>query len=240
MAKRKRKRFQYIRQRFPKKMQKKLVMLFVAIVLAFVGLIGKITHINATNGEKYTKIVLDQQKYNSRLIPFKRGDIVDRNGTTIATSERVYNVVLDANVMLASDKETIKSATIEQVKDALELVFEIEPSVVDGIIVENPEGRYNVLKKKVPYAKAREFQALKKEVYVDENGKEHEKYPYISCIWLEEDYIRSYPYNTLASDVIGFTVAGNLGNAGIEASYNSILNGQIAAPRGYRARSSRP
>ena len=128
MAKRKRRRFQYIRQRFPKKMQKKLVMLFVAIVLAFVGLIGKITHINATNGEKYTKIVLDQQKYNSRLIPFKRGDIVDRNGTTIATSERVYNVVLDANVMLASDKETIKSATIEQVKDALELVFEIDMS----------------------------------------------------------------------------------------------------------------
>ena len=233
MAKRKRKRFQYIRQRFPKKMQKKLVMLFVAIVLAFVGLIGKITHINATNGEKYTKIVLDQQKYNSRLIPFKRGDIVDRNGTTIATSERVYNVVLDANVMLASDKETIKSATIEQVKDVLELVFEIEPSVVDEVIVENPEGRYNVLKKKVPYAKAREFQALKKEVYVDENGKEHEKYPYISCIWLEEDYIRSYPYNTLASDVIGFTVAGNLGNAGIEASYNSILNGTDGREYGY-------
>ena len=78
MAQRKRKRFQYIRQRFPKKMQKKLVMLFMAIVLAFVGLVGKITHINATNGEKYTKIVLDQQQYNSRLIPFRRGDIVDR------------------------------------------------------------------------------------------------------------------------------------------------------------------
>ena len=40
MSKRKRRRFQYIRQRFPKKMQKKLVMLFIAIVLAFVGLIG--------------------------------------------------------------------------------------------------------------------------------------------------------------------------------------------------------
>ena len=107
MSKRKRRRFQYIRQRFPKKMQKKLVMLFVAIVLAFVGLIGKITHINATNGEKYTKIVLDQQQYNSRLIPFKRGDIVARNGTPIATSESVYNVVLDANVKLSSDKEKI-------------------------------------------------------------------------------------------------------------------------------------
>ena len=85
MSTRKRKRFKCIRKRFPKKMQKKLVMLFMAIVLAFVGLIGKITHINATNGEKYTKIVLDQQQYNSRVIPFKRGNIVDRNNTTIAT-----------------------------------------------------------------------------------------------------------------------------------------------------------
>ena len=233
MAKRKRRRFQYIRQRFPKKMQKKLVMLFVAIVLAFVGLIGKITHINATNGEKYTKIVLDQQQYNSRLIPFKRGDIVDRNGTTIATSERVYNVVLDANVMLSSDKEKIKSATIEQVKETLKIAFEIEEALVDEVIEENPEGRYNVLKKKVSYARAQEFQALKKEVYVDEEGKKHKKYPYISCIWLEEDYIRTYPYSTLASDVIGFTVAGNLGNAGIEASYNSILNGTDGREYGY-------
>ena len=48
-------------------MQKKLVMLFIAIVLAFVGLIGKITHINATNGERYTKIVLDQQQLNQQI-----------------------------------------------------------------------------------------------------------------------------------------------------------------------------
>ncbi|MBQ8559939.1 MAG: penicillin-binding protein 2, partial [Tyzzerella sp.] len=233
MSRRKRRRFQYIRQKFPKRMQKKLVMLFVAIVLAFVGLIGKVTHINATNGEKYTKIVLDQQQYNSRTIPFKRGDIVDRNGTTIATSERVYNVILDAKVMLSSDKEETKTTTISQVKEVLEIAFEIESSVVDEIIEDNPEGRYNILKKKVSYANAREFEALIKETYVDEDGKEHKKYPYVSSIWLEEDYIRSYPYSTLASDVIGFTVAGNVGNAGIEASYNDILNGTDGREYGY-------
>ena len=73
-------------------MQRKLVMLFMAIVLAFVVLIGRITYINATRGSQYTRIVLDQQNYDSRVIPYKRGDIVDRNGTRIATSERVYNV----------------------------------------------------------------------------------------------------------------------------------------------------
>ena len=69
-------------------MQRKLVMLFMAIVLAFVVLIGRITYINATRGSQYTRIVLDQQNYDSRVIPYKRGDIVDRNGTRIATSEK--------------------------------------------------------------------------------------------------------------------------------------------------------
>ena len=218
MSRKRRRRFKYIRQRFPKKMQKKLVMLFVAIVLAFVGLIGKITHINATNGDKYTKIVLDQQQYNSRLIPFKRGDIIDRNGTTIATSERVYNVILDANVMLSNKDEKKNQEMIIKVKEALQTSFQIESSVVDDVVENNPDGYYNVLKKKVSYKDAKGFK---------------KKYSNISCIWLEEDYIRTYPYSTLASDIIGFTVAGNLGNAGIEASYNSILNGIDGREYGY-------
>ena len=52
-------------------------------------------------------------------------------------------------------------------------------------------------------------------------------------IWLEEDYIRTYTYSTLASDVIGFTVDGNVGSNGIEASYNSILNGTDGREYGY-------
>ena len=88
-------------------MQKKLVSLFLAIILAFVILVLRITYINASSGASYTKVVLDQQQYNSRTIPFKRGDIVDRNGTKIATSERVYNVILDVEVML-SDKDNVE------------------------------------------------------------------------------------------------------------------------------------
>lgn len=234
MAKRKRGRFQSIKQKFPKRMQKKLVMLFIAIVLAFAGLIGKITHINATNGEKYTKIVLDQLQYNSRTIPFRRGDIVDRNGTVIATSERVYNVVFDSYVMLYQKEGEERYEAIHEVQETLEENFGIEPSVIDEIVSENPDSRYNVLIKKVSYADAQEYKEYIAETYKDENGKSHYKYPNSrACIWLEEDYIRSYPYSTLASDVIGFTVAGNVGNAGIEAAYNDILNGTDGREYGY-------
>ena len=199
-------------------MQKKLVMSFAAIVLVFIFLIGKITYINAASGDKYTKVVLDQQQYDSRLIPFKRGDIVDRNGTKIATSERIYNVILDAKVML-SDKK-YKEPTIEVLKSC----FDIKDEEIREVLEKNPSGRYNIMKKGVDYATAQEFEKI------DGDSK---NYPNVKGIWLEEDYIRKYPYNTLASDVIGFTVDGNVGSNGIEASYNSILNGTDGREYGY-------
>lgn len=213
----------YTRQKFPKKMQKKLVMLFMAIILAFVCLVGKIMYIGASNGEKYKKIVLDQQQYDSRIIPFKRGDIVDRNGTKIATSERVYNVILDAKVMLANPDKKKKNKTIEQTKYALLECFGITNEAVEKVMEDNPEGRYNIMLKRASYAQAQAFEKLKKT----------KGYEYIAGVWLEDDYFRKYPYNTLASDVIGFTVSGNVGNVGLEASYNSILNGTDGRVYGY-------
>ena len=183
----------FFKKRFSKLMQKKLVMLFVAIVLAFVFLVGRITYINAASGDKYTKVVLDQQQYDSRTIPFKRGDIVDRNGTKMATSERVYNVILDVKVMM-SDKDYIEP-TIEVLKDC----FGIEEDKVRELMDKSPSSRYNILQKGVDYAKAKEFEKI---------DKDDKKYPDVKGIWLEEDYIRTYPYSTLASDVIGFTVDG--------------------------------
>lgn len=220
MAKRRRNPF---RRKFSKTMQRKLVMLFAAIVLAFVFLVGRITYINAASGDKYTKLVLDQQQYGSRTIPFKRGDIVDRNGTKIAASERIYNVILDMKVMLS------KEEYIEPTIQVLEECFGIAEEDVRTLMDKNPTGRYNILKKGVDYATAQKFNKIE---------SDSEKYPNVKGIWLEEDYVRKYPYNTLASDVIGFTVDGNVGSNGIEASYNSILNGTDGREYGYQDEST--
>ena len=208
----------YFKKKISKYMQKKLVLLFMAIVLAFVFLVGNITYINASNGEKYTKVVLDQQQYNNRTIPFKRGDIVDRNGTKIATSERVYNVILDVKVMLSDDEYV--EPTIKALKDC----FEIEEEDIRKLIEDSPNSRYSILKKGVDYETAQKFEEI---------DNDEKKYPNVKGIWLEEDYVRKYPYNTLASDVIGFTVDGNVGSNGIEAAYNSILNGTDGREYGY-------
>lgn len=84
---------------FSIKMQKKLVVLFVFVLLAFALLSSRLVYIARENGTQYQKQILSQQKYDSTTIPYRRGDIVDAKGTVIATSEKVYNLVIDAKVM---------------------------------------------------------------------------------------------------------------------------------------------
>lgn len=199
-------------------MKKKLVMLFGAIILAFVFLIGWITVINATKGEKYTKVVLDQQQYNNHTIPFKRGDIIDRNGTKLATSERVYNVIIDAEIL------TSKKKYMNPTLNALKKCFNLKKNTVRKQVKKNPNSRYLIVKTGVSYEDAQKFTKI---------SEDTEKYPNVQGVWLEEDYERKYPYNTLASDVIGFTTNGDVGSNGIEASYNSILNGTDGREYGY-------
>lgn len=199
-------------------MKKKLVMLFGAIILAFVFLIGWITVINATKGEKYTKVVLDQQQYNNHTIPFKRGDIIDRNGTKLATSERVYNVIIDAEIL------TSKKKYMNPTLNALKKCFNLKKNTVRKQVKKNPNSRYLIVKTGVSYEDTQKFTKI---------SEDTEKYPNVQGVWLEEDYERKYPYNTLASDVIGFTTNGNVGSNGIEASYNSIMNGTDGREYGY-------
>lgn len=199
-------------------MQKKLVFLYMMIILAFVVLVGRVTYINASSGDEYTRMVLEQQQYDSQTIPYRRGDITDRNGTKLATSERVYNVILDVKAM--NSDENYPEPTIA----ALAECFDLKESEIREVAEEHPDSRYQILKKKVKYADAQKFEEL-----LDDT----ENNPNIKGAWLEEDYVRKYPYNTLASDVVGFTSDGNVGNNGIEGYYNSILNGTNGRKYGY-------
>ena len=92
-------------------MKQKLALIFVVIVLALVGLSVRIVYINETNGDKYTKKVLQQQESNSLTLAYRRGDIYDRNGTVLATSEKVYNEILDPKVL--TDHEELNKGCVE-------------------------------------------------------------------------------------------------------------------------------
>ncbi len=203
--------------KFTIKMQKKLVVLFFIILLAFVGLSYRLFVITRDNGEQYKKQVLSQQRYDSTALPYKRGSILDANGSILASSEKVYNVILDA--VAISEKEEYLEPTL----NALRSQFGIDTSNVRAYIEANKEtSRYYVLAKRLEYEEIEKFQEL-----------QNETDSLIKGVWFEEEYKRVYPGNTLACDVIGFTTSDNAGSYGLEEYYNDILSGTTGREYGY-------
>lgn len=212
----------------------KMMIIFFGIVLALAGLMGRLVYIEHTSGQKYQKIVLAQSNYDSRVIPFRRGDILDCNGIALATSLDVYNVILDATQILA--KEEYLEPTIA----ALMASFpqELSETEIRTFLRENPTSRYKVLTKRVAYEKVQAFLDLSAGSETDEKQDDKkdgasDTAKYIKGVWFEKEYQRNYPYQSLASAVIGSTTSGNLGMAGLENYYNSTLNGTNGRQYGY-------
>ncbi len=213
-------------------MRRKLIVLFTVLIVCLCALIGRLMYINYTSGEKYEKKVLSMQSYDSVTIPYQRGDIVDRNGTVLATSVAVYNVILDCSVMTStstSNGEKVQKY-IEPTIDALMDCFpELDESVLYEYAKERPDSKYIILMKKLPYDKIQPFVQMQEAV--DEDGKKVN--PNIKGVWFEKEYLRSYPFHELASSVIGFTSSGNVGTIGLENYYNDVLNGINGREYGY-------
>lgn len=170
-----------------------------------------------------------QMDYDSKTIPFKRGDIRDRNGTVLAASEKVYNLVLDPYVVLNSNGECTKPTA-----EAIEEFFGIDASEVYKVLDDSPESRYIVMAKELDYDTVKAYQN-----FMDsEDESDKEKSAYVKGIWFEEEYLRKYPYDSLAAALIGFTVKGNEGTWGIEGYYNDMLNGTDGREYGYLSEES--
>ena len=168
--------------RFTRKMQKKLVVLFLFILAAFVGLSAQLFLINRDNGETYKKQVLSHQEYDSSVIPFKRGEIVDANGTVLAVSNKVYNVILDTKLLLR------KEDYLEPTLTALKRFFDIDPEPVRAYIASHPQSSYYVMAKRVEYEKKAAF---------EEFCADPEQGANIKGVWFEDEYRREYPNGSL-------------------------------------------
>ena len=213
----------------------KLVWLFGMVVLAFVGLGIRITVINASQGNQYSKQVLSQsqQKYDSRVIPFKRGDITDRNGVVLATSEKVYKVILDCKVV--NTKEEYVEPTITALVDVLGLDEETIREKLEDETTKSSQ--YQILQSNVSINQKKAFEDYTdvssdeaKETLTKEEIAERSN---VKGVWFEEDYRRVYPLNSTASHLVGFTYTGNTADWGIEGYYSSTLNGVNGRQFGY-------
>lgn len=219
-------------KKFTLKMQANLLLVFCVVIVVFIGLIVRLWMITSENGEKYEKRVLSQQTYVSNAIPFKRGDITDRNGTKLAVSEKVYNTILDPVTIL--EKEGYKEPTLA----AVHKVFSIPMEELEQILVEKKDSRYVQMKeyRHLDYSVVQQFEKLKeKDKTKPKKDDDTDSVNNIHGVWFEEEYVRKYPLNNVGSSVIGFTQKndGNVGNWGIEEYYNEELNGTNGREYGY-------
>ncbi len=181
------------------------------ILCLTVSLLGavflRVIYIKNVHGEEYQQRAQQQQIESTDVtIPALRGSIVDRNGNVLAESARVYNVILDCQVLIEA-KESLQISTIELLMSTLKL--EKEETIRQYMTEAYKEYRYLKLDEGKGISVA-QMEELQKGI---DDGK-------IVGVWFEEDENRQYINNSLAAHVIGFN-----GTYGVEQYYDEYLKG---------------
>lgn len=219
-------------------MQEKLMVGFVFLILLFAVLSSVIFGMVRKNSEEYSRIVLGQRQsgYGSRSIQARRGDILDRNGTILATSEKVYNLIVDPRAITSRSDDRYEKAVV----DALREYFKGDERL-DTVSSLLEEQKKLSTGKKSAYFKFKEDMSFDEkdafQKFMDEKNaayrKSGNKYE-IKGLSFEDKYKRSYPYKELACNVIGFSSQDNSGGTGgVEQYYNNDLIGTNGREYGY-------
>lgn len=199
-----------------RKMKIKLIIVVGFVVVALFLLAGVMINISKTSKDKYAKKVFDNLKYKNSTILAKRGDITDRTGTVLAYSEKVYNLILDPNSYWLddTDREFNLNVLVQYLGcDRQELID----------IFESQRGNncaYKRIKRYMTYDEVQEYKAAK-----EADNK-------INSSWLEEEYVRTYPFDSMLASVLGYATEST-GVIGIENYYNSYLTGTNGREYGY-------
>lgn len=203
-------------KRFSRKMCITVFLVFCVCLFTFGVLLFKIYRINSKDGDRYRKEALSQQSYTNTVLNYQRGDVKDRNNTTLAVSVRKYDLVLEPRTLGKDEKK--KQATI----DAIAKTFGVASSVVEEVIQKKPNSMYEHIDglKELPAKKVDKF---KKQI----------KKERLEGVWFEEVYKRNYPLKTVGASIIGFMNSNNQGTYGVEEQYNSVLNGTTGREYGY-------
>ena len=127
-----------------KRMRRHLLFLLILFSLGFAVIIGTVIYIDVAKGDRYSQKVLSQKGYESISVPFKRGDIYDRNGSVLATSQKVYNLIIEPKNILEFDYK--KEATAK----ALNKYFNVSDEEMAGYMQEK-DSQYKVIRKKLTF-----------------------------------------------------------------------------------------
>ena len=176
--------------------RRKILVIFLCAMIMLVGLIARLAYLMIFEAEYYQERA-EQLHERERSIKAARGEIVDRNGVVLATNKTVCTISV-IHSQLADAEKVIQILTKE---------LEMDEAVV---------------RKKVEKISSREQIKSNVAKEIGDRIREYE----LDGVKVDEDYKRYYPFDELASKVLGFTGSDNQGIIGLEVKYEEYLKGQ--------------
>ena len=208
-------------------MRRKLTIAFGLVSAVLFALALYIIVLMRNSGQDYQKLILSQQGYSTSLIPFKRGNITDRNGTLLAYSEEVYNLILDPSVILYTAQTSRPEPNREATVEALVKCFGADREELNKLLDDNRSSQYLRYARQLTEAQMNVFLAYQEDYNTakDADGNELHK-DRVAGVWFETEYKRAYPYREIACTVLGFSgTDSSEGHWGLEEYYNDSLVG---------------
>ncbi len=175
--------------------KKKIMVVFLCAALILAALIGRLVYLMIFDADYYQELAQDLHE-REREIKAARGEIVDRNGVVLATNRTV--------------------CTISVIHSQVE-----EPEKVISVLSRELELDEAEVRKKVEKVSSME----KIRTNVDKETGDRIRGYDLAGVKVDEDYKRYYPYDELASRVLGFTGGDNQGIIGLEVKYEEYLKG---------------
>ena len=179
--------------------------LFIAFLI-LICLIVRLGYIQIFQGKELAELAYQQQTLDRSINP-KRGTIYDTNGNELAVSSTVETVTVNPGNIQSENKEKVARKMAE--------IFELDYDTVFKKV--SKRSSIETIVKKVDKEKTDKLRVWMQENNITEG------------INIDEDTKRYYPYNTLASQIIGFCGSDNQGLDGIEAKYEEELKGTKGA-----------
>ena len=175
--------------------KKKILVVFLAAFILILYLIGRLVYLMVFDAEYYQQKAEDLHE-RERDIKAARGEIIDRNGTVLATNRTVCTI-------------SVIHSQIENPEKVIEKLSEFLEMDADQV------------RKKVE--KISSIERIRSNV--DKRTGDKIRNLGLSGVKVDEDFKRYYPYNELASKVLGFTGGDNQGIVGLEVKYEKYLKG---------------
>lgn len=190
------------------RLRRRSAFLIIAIlVVGFGAVIARLAYLQLVQGTYLQEKAVEQQLTDT-TINAKRGTIYDTNGKVLAQSASVWKVVL-APAYFTTEEQRV------EVSKELAKILELDES---DIYEKTKQNSYYVVVK-------RKIESDTREEIIKLQDKIEEEYELSNVVQLLDDYRRYYPYNDLASSVIGFTGSDDQGLEGVEYQYDSFLTG---------------